>query len=262
MPERKVVTRGTLKRELVVNAVTKPTGIAVAAAVAVAAFVIGAAWLLAVAVAVYAGLAAATFFDEEEAARVGEAAYGKQAELTAGKRGLPTGLAPEIASLLERARAEEFRIFETVSGSDLSFEGVMADVGSLTTEMERIAVRAQAIRSYLDDQRPSEAQRRLQELKTATSSSTEADRARKRAVGALEDQIRLGDTMRAELGRFEAEMEHLIASLGIVHGQLVRMSVVNDTRLQEDVARELSDLRERVGTYAEGMREAVSQLDG
>jgi hypothetical protein len=57
-------------------------------------------------------------------------------------------------------------------------------------------------------------------------------------------------------------MEHLIASLGIVHGQLVRMSVTNDAHLQEDVARELSDLRDRVSTFAEGMREAVSRLDG
>jgi hypothetical protein len=262
MPERELVTRDTLKRELVLNAVTKPAAISVGAAVAVAAFVLGAFWLLAVAVAVYAGMAVATFFDEEEAARVGEAAYGKRDELTVGKRGLPAGLSPEIGSLLERARDEEFRIFETVSGSDHSFEGVMTEVGSLTTEMERIAGRAQAIRSYLDGQRPFEAQRRLQELRATASSSPEADRARERAVRAIEDQIRLGDTMRSELGRFEAEMEHLIASLAIVHGQLVRMSVVNDTRLQEDVARELADLRERVGAYAEGMREAVSQLDG
>jgi hypothetical protein len=261
MPGRQVVTRGTLKRELVVNAATKPSAIAVGAAVAIAAFVIGAAWLLAVAVAVYAGLAVATFFDEEEAARVGAATYDGARPLPGPKPALPPGLAPEIAELLERARAEEWRIFETVSSSDLSFEGVMGDVGSLTTEMERIAGRAQAIRNYLGEQRPFEAQRRLKELRDAPATSAEADRARGRAIQALEDQLRLGDTMRAELGRFEAEMEHLIASLGIVHGQLVRMSVVNDTHLQEDVARELSDLRERVGTFAEGMREAVSRLD-
>jgi hypothetical protein len=262
MPGREVVTRDALKRELVVNAVTKPTAIAVAAAVAVAAFVLGAAWLLAVAVAVYAGLAVATFFDGDEAARVGAAAYERSRALKGTRGALPSGLAPEIASLVERARAEEWRIFETVSSSDVSFEGVMADVGSLTTEMERIAGRAQAIRNYLSEQRPSEAQRRLEQLEAAPATSAEADRARRRAIRALEDQLRLGDTMRAELGRFEAEMEHLIASLGIVHGQLVRMSVVKDTRLQEDVARELSDLRERVGAFAEGMREAVLQLDG
>ena len=261
MPEREVVTRGTLKRELVVNAVTKPTAIAAAAAVAVAAFVIGAAWLLVVAVALYVGLVAATFFDEEEAARVGGATYEKARGLPGAKAALPPGLAPEIAALVERARAEEGRIVEAVTSSELPFDGVMSEVRALTAEMERIAGRAQAMRTYLGEQRPFETQRRLQELKDAPATSTEADRARERAIGALEDQLRLGDTMRAELGRFEAEMEHTIASLGIVHGQLVRMSVVNDTHLQEEVARELSDLRERVGAFAEGMREAVSQLD-
>ena len=262
MPEREVVTRDSLRRELVVNAVTKPLAIGVAAAVAVAALLIGTPWLLAIAAALYLALAGATFFDPDEAARVGNAAYKRAGALAGPTRALPPGLAPEIASLLERARAEEGRIFETVSESDLTFEGVMTDVGSLTTEMERIAGRAQSIWKYLSEQRPEVARRRLRELRDAPASSTEADRARGRAAGALQDQLRLGETLEAELGRFTAEMEHLIASLGIVHGQLVRMSVANDTHLQEDVARELSDLRERVSTFAEGMRDAVARLDG
>lgn len=42
MAERRPVTRKTLKRELALNAATKPVAIAVPAAVAVAAFVLGA----------------------------------------------------------------------------------------------------------------------------------------------------------------------------------------------------------------------------
>lgn len=262
MAERQLVTRETLRRELVVNAGTKPLAIGVAAAVAVAAFVIGTPWLLAVAAALYVALAASTFFDPAEAERVGAAAYKRARALPGSARALPPGLAPEIASLLERARVEERRIVETVSESDLGFEGVTTDVGSLTTEMERIAGRAQSIWKYLDEQRPEDARSRLRELREAPATSVEADRARERAADALQDQLRLGETLESELGRFTAEMEHLIASLGIVHGQLVRMSVANDPHLQEDVARELSDLRERVGTFAEGMREAISRLDG
>ena len=56
-------------------------------------------------------------------------------------------------------------------------------------------------------------------------------------------------------------MEHLIASLGVVHGQLVRMSVVDETHLQEDVAGQVRDLRERVASVADGLREAVAQLE-
>ena len=262
MPKHEVVTRDSLRRELVVNAVTKPLAIGAAAAVAVAAFLLGAPWLLAVAALLYLGLAGATFFDPDEAERVGNAAYDRAKEIGGPTRALPSGLAPEIASLVERAREEERRITEAVSDSDLSFAGVMSDVGSLTAEMERIAGRAQSIWKYLSEQRPEDVRRRLRELRNAPETSSEAARARERATGALQDQLRLGETMESELGRFTAEMEHLIASLGIVHGQLVRMSVANDTHLQEDVARELSDLRERVGTFAEGMREAVSRLDG
>ena len=261
MSEREVVTRDSLRRELVVNAVTKPLAISVAAVVAVAAFVLGVAWLLAVAVAVYIGLAAATFFDDEEAKRVGAAAYERARELPRPARGLPPGLAPEIAALLERARAEEFRIFEVVSESDLPFDGVMSEVGGLTTEMERLAGRAQTIWKYLSEQRPHDARRRLRELRAAATNE-DIGGARGRAIGALEEQLRLGETMQAELARFEAEMENLIASLGVIHGQLVRVSVAGDDRLQEEVTRELGELRERVGAYAEGMRDAVRQLDG
>jgi hypothetical protein len=261
MPGREVVTRDSLRRELVLNAVTKPLAIGVAAAVAVAAFLLGTGWLLAVAVAVYLGLAGATFFDADEAERVGKAVYGRRKEI-GGPGPLPPGLEPEIASLLERARAEEWRIFEAISESELAFEGVMADVGSLTTEMERIAGRAQTIARYLGDQRPDDVRSRLRALETAPETSSEAGRARARASAALRDQLRLGETMEAELGRFTAEMEHLIASLAVVHGHLVRASVANDTHLQGEVAREIGGLRARVETYAEGMRDALAQLDG
>lgn len=259
MAGRELVTRESLRRELAVNAATKPVAIASSAGVAVAAFVLGVPWLLAVAVILYLGLAAATFFDGDEAERVGTSAYGRGGT-ERGPRELPAGLAPEIATLLERARAEEWRIFEAVSASELPFEGVMSDVGSLTTEMERIAGRAQTIWKYLSEQQPEETRRRLAELRRSPATGDEGARARERAAGALEDQLRLDDTLRSELDRFTAEMEHLIASLGIVHAQLVRISVVEDTRLQEEVARELGELRERVGSFAEGMRDAVARI--
>jgi hypothetical protein len=260
MSGREVVTRDSLKRELVVNAATKPVAIAVPAVVAVAAFVLGAPWLLAVALALYLGLAGATFFDADEATRVGEAAYAR-VEGRNAVRELPSGLDPSVSVLLERARAEERRIRDTVSATGVAPDSVNSEVSALTAEMERIATRAQAIRSYLAEQRPDEVKRRLGELRGAPGSGADADGARARAASALEAQLRLGETMRAELGRFEAEMEHLIATLGIVHGQLVRMSVAADTHLQGAVARELADLRERVGAFADGMRDAVSQLD-
>lgn len=261
MPGRDVVTRDALRRELVVNAATKPLAIGVAALVAVAAFMLGTLWLLPVAAALYVGLAAATFLDQDEAARVGAAAY-RRAGLGRGAAAVPHGLAPEIAALLQRARDEEARIAETVEESELPLDSVVSEVASLTTEMERIAGRAQSISKFLAGQRPDDARRRLRELRETPTNSAEARRARDRAVDALTAQLRLWETMTEELDRFKSEMEHLIASLGIVHGQLVRMDVANETHLQEEVARELGDLRERMETFAEGMREAVSRLDG
>lgn len=259
MPDRQMVTRDALRRDLVINAATNPTAVGVAALVAVAALVLGTPWLLLVAAGLYVGLATTTLLDQDEAAQVGAAAY-QRAGL--GRGALPPVLAPEIAALLQRARDEEARIAETVEESELPLDLVVSEVASLTTETERIAGRAQSISKYLAGQSPESARIRLRELRATPASSAEAVKARDRAVEAVSAQLRLWETMSEELDRFKAEMEHLIASLGIVHGQLVRMDVANETHLQEEVARELSELRERVGTFAEGMREAVSQLDG
>lgn len=261
MEGRELVTRRRLQRELALNAVTKPLALSVGAGVAVFAFVLGTPWLLLAALALYLGLVATTFFDHDEAARVGAATY-ERAALRPGQPALPVGLSPEIAALLQRARDEEARIAETVAESELPLDSVESEVSSLTTEMERIAGRAQSISKFLAGQRPDDARRRLRELRETPASSADAAKARDRAVDAVGAQLRLWETMTEELDRFKAEMEHLIASLGIVHGQLVRMDVANETHLQEEVARELGDLRERMETFAEGMREAVSRLDG
>jgi len=87
-----------------------------------------------------------------------------------------------------------------------------------------------------------------------------ATRARERAADAIQEQLRVGEALDSELRRFRAEMEHLIASLGVVHGQLVRISVSFDPQLQEDVAREVRDLRTRVGTMADGFRAATDEV--
>jgi hypothetical protein len=102
---------------------------------------------------------------------------------------------------------------------------------------------------------------RLSALSRERGGSGDTIRARERAAAALEDRLRVGEALEGELERFEAEMEHLIASLGVVHGQVVRISVTDDAREQENVAGQVRALRERVGVLADGMREAVAELD-
>ena len=236
MAGRELVTRKSLQRELIVNAATKPVAIGVAAAVAVGALVIGAAWLLAVAVVAYIALAAATLFDGDEAERVGRAAYERARGRGARRetRALPKGLAPEIDSLVKRP------------GSSKS--------------VERIAGRAQVLLEYLLEQRPDEVRTRLRGLMSDAATAGDTVRARERASAALAEQLRVGELLQAEYDRFGAEMEHLIASLAVIHAQLVRMSVSSDASFQEGIARQVRDLRQRVGTVATEMGEAVDKI--
>jgi outer membrane translocation and assembly module TamA len=127
--------------------------------------------------------------------------------------------------------------------------------------MERIASRAQAVTAFLTAHEPAELRARLAGLRAGDEDDDDAARrARERAADAIQEQLRVGEALDAELRRFRAEMEHLIASLGVVHGQLVRISVSFDPQLQEDVAREVRDLRTRVGTLADGLRDATDEV--
>jgi hypothetical protein len=259
MAERRLVTRKTLQRELVFNAATKPLGVAVAAAVAVAAFVLAAPWLLVAAAALYVALALTTFLDPAEAERVGRNVY-RRAAPTPDRRALPTGLAPEIAALVARAHAEEARIREAIADSALPLTDVVVEVEYLMSELERHAHRAQMLLAFLGDQRPFQLKRQLQALRAGAAESGAAD-SRDRAAAAVEHQIEVGEHLRAEYARFTAEIEHLVASLGAVHGELVRMSVAEDALARDSVTEQVRELRRRVNAVAGGMGEAVDELD-
>jgi hypothetical protein len=261
MAGRELVTRKTLTRELAVNAVTKPLALTVGAGVAVAAFVVGTPWLLAVAIVAYLALAATTLFDPEEASRVGRDTYRRAKAPEKDRRAFPEALAPEISALVHRAHVEERRIQRAIEESGLPFADVSIEVEHLMSELERNARRAQALWTYLADQRPFELQRRLQALREERDGDAEMARSRERAAAALEHQLQVGETLRAEYARFDAEVEHLIASLGVVHGELVRISVVDDAIAQDGLAGQVRDLRRRVGAVADGMSEAAKELD-
>jgi hypothetical protein len=260
---RELVTRGSLSRELVLNAATKPVAILTAAGVAVAAFVLGALWLLLVAVVLYGALFLITLFDAEEAARVGQRAYGRARGLGRRPQLDRRKLSPRIAELLDDAQTEEGRIRQAIDQSDLPLTDVSVEVDRLMADTERIAQRAQLVETYLSEQDPAALTRRREALRREGSSAAQAQTrgALERARNAVEEQLRVYGLLDGELDRFYAEMEHLNASLAVVHGQVVRMSVAEESSLQEDVASQVRDLRERVGTLAGGIDEALGQLD-
>jgi hypothetical protein len=252
-----LVTRGVLVRALAVNAATRPLNIAVPVAVATAELLLHTAWLLPVAFLVYIGMAIATFFDADEAERVGRATYDRRQPRTA--LDVET-LDPEIAHSLERARAEEARIREAVERSPLPRYDILDEVARLLVGLEKLASRAQQIRGYLADQDQPATRERLRSLRSPTAGDAAVRQAREQAAVALEEQIAVTAQLEAHLAKFDAQMEHAVASLAAIHGQIVGMSAAEEAAVQRDVATEVRALRRSINVTADALRETYDEL--
>jgi hypothetical protein len=242
------VTRRRLRRELAVNAATKPVNVTVPAAVAVGAFVLGAPWLLAVAAVLYVVLAVMTFFDEGEAERVGRAASAR------ARGALPSAvkLDADIRAQLEAARRQEGRIAATAEHADLPFAEVREEAARLVAAVEDTAVRAQRLRDELDAQDRPRLQARLRQLEAGPPDPERAATAR-----AVREQCAVLDELERRLEGYRAEMERVNASLGAVHGRLVQAAVASDEARGRELAGDVRDLRERVETLTQTMAEAL-----
>jgi hypothetical protein len=253
-----LVTRRVLVRALAVNAATRPLNIGVPAAVVVVGLILHTAWLLPLAFLVYIGMAVATFFDADEAERVGRATYEHHRE---PRTVLDTGtLDPEIAHSLERARAEGARIREAVERSPLPRYDILDEVARLLVGLEKIASRAQEIQCYLADQDQPATRERLRRLRSATAGDAAVEQAKAQAAVALEEQLAVTAQLEAHLARFDAQMEHAVASLAAIHGQIVRMSATEEAAVQRDVAAEVRALRRSVSVTADALRETYDEL--
>lgn len=251
----KEITRTDLRRALAVNALTKPLNVAVPAGVAVAAVIVGAWWLWVVALLVYAALCAQTFFDEEEAERVGERAY--SGDLPEGKRVDVKRLAPPIAAQLAAAKQEQARIRLAIESAELPFEDLGSEVAALVGEMERTAARAQLVYSYLEGLHPDRIEARLRELRRAQGEEPD-DPARKTA-DALDEQLAAYRDMRRQVERYFAEMEQTVAALSTIHAQVVRSGVTAEAAGQEELAGRVRELRGKVTAVTEGIAEAYEE---
>ena len=76
----------------------------------------------------------------------------------------------------------------------------------------------------------------------------------------MREQLKANEALETQRERFLAELEHLVASLGVVRAQLVRMSIAEEGEVQQQVTGELRDLRSRMGDaragHAGGLRGA------
>jgi hypothetical protein len=262
MPSEELVTRGALARRLAVNAATKPLNVAVLGVLVVVGIVLDLVLVVgAIAVVAYLVLVALTFFDAEEAERVGnEVRGGRRAASTAPALDVGT-LEPRIAALVKQARATAAAIREAIAQADHPFDDVAGDVDALVAAMDTSARRAQLISSTLAGQaRAGQDVAGLE--RTIAELRGRADDADVRALLAdLEAQRDATARLEDRLERFEVGMQRICASLGLLRTRLVEMSASEEEAAQRELARQSRDLRERTDLLAEAMSEVFADDD-
>jgi chromosome segregation ATPase len=264
MPSPELVTRGALARRLAVNAATKPLNVAVLGGLIAVGIVLNLAVVVgAIAIVAYLVLVALTFFDAEEAERIGN-------ELYAGRRGGRDGkapaldvgtLEPRIAALVQQARETAAGIRDAIAQADHPFDDVAADVDALVAAMDTSARRAQLISSTLAEQaRAGQDVAGLE--RTIADLRGRADDADVRALVAdLEAQRDATARLQERLERFEVGMQRICASLGLLRTRLVEMSASEEEAAQRELARQSRELRERTDLLAEAMAEVFADDD-
>jgi hypothetical protein len=264
MPSSELVTRGALARRLAVNAATKPLNVAVLGGLIAAGIVLNLVVVVgAIAIVAYLVLVALTFFDAEEAERIGN-------ELYAGRRGgrdrtapvLDVGtLEPRIAALVQQARATAAGIRDAIAQADHPFDDVAADVDALVAAMDTSARRAQLISSTLAGQ--ARAGQDIAGLdRTIADLRSRGDDADVRALIAdLAAQRDATARLEERLERFEVGMQRICASLGLLRTRLVEMSASEEEAAQRELARQSRELRERTDLLAEAMAEVFADDD-
>jgi hypothetical protein len=261
MPSDELVTRGAIVRRLALNAAVKPVNVAVLGGLIVVGIALDLVVVVtAIAVVAYLVLVALTFFDADEAERVG-------ADLRQGRRGggppaLDVGtLEPRIAALVRQARETAAGIREAIAQADHPFDDVTADVDALVAAMDTSARRAQLISSTLEAQA-----RAGQDVASLERSIADlrgrADDADVRALVAdLEAQREATARLQERLERFEVGMRRMCASLGLLRTRLVEMSASEEEAAQRELARQSRELRERTDLLAESMAEVFADDD-
>src|SRR4051812_41650837 len=157
------------------NALTKPVpNVVVPAAVAAGGLLLGLGGIaLVVAVVAWLALSAVTYFDGDEAQRMGDELRAKRQRAfdRTHPRVLPSALAPPIAQRLQAVISEQGRISEAIQRADLPFEEVAGEVDVFVRAAEKTASRAQLLYEYLADHDLQQVQRRLAELEASDDRS-------------------------------------------------------------------------------------------
>jgi CRP-like cAMP-binding protein len=261
--ERQLVTRRMLTRELALNAATRPLNVVVPVAVAAAAVLLETVWLLPLAFVVYIAMTVATFFDADEAERVGKATYDRaRPEQRAVAPPQATRFEPAIANRLESARAVELRIRQAAETAPVPRVDLTTEVGRVLAGLEKLGERAQQIHDYLAEQDVATLRSRLRAVEGRSSGDGAVDGTNKELAAALAEQLAAIVQLEQELRRLDAQMEQATASLAAILGHLVRMNATEEATSQRDVVAEARNLRRSVSLSADAARDAHDELSG
>ena len=261
MPSSELVTRGALARRLAVNAATKPLNVAVLGGLIVVGIVLNLVVVVgAIAIVAYLVLVALTFFDADEAERIGNELYAGRRPDTTPTLDVGT-LEPRIGALVQQARETAVGIREAIAQADHPFDDVATDVDALVAAMDTSARRAQLISTTLAGQaRAGQDVAGLE--RTIADLRGRADDADVRALLAdLEAQRDATARLEDRLERFDVGMRRICASLGLLRTRLVEMSASEEEAAQRELARQSRELRERTDLLAEAMAEVFADDD-
>jgi len=261
VPSSELVTRGALARRLAVNAATKPLNVAVLGGLIAVGIVLNLVVVVgAIAIVAYLVLVALTFFDADEAERIGNELYAGRRPDTSPTLDVGT-LEPRIAALVQQARETAAGIRDAIAQADHPFDDVAADVDALVAAMDTSARRAQLISSTLAEQ--ARAGQDVAGLdRTIADLRGRADDADVRALVAdLQAQRDATARLEDRLERFEVGMRRICASLGLLRTRLVEMSASEEEAAQRELARQSRELRERTDLLAEAMAEVFADDD-
>lgn len=239
------VTRSILARELVLNAASRPLNIAVPLTVLGAASVLTL-WLVPLAAVVYAALVLATFLDGDIAESVGHELYARRLRVPPEPR--YPALSESAATSLALAYETEQQIQATLEESPIPFPEIEVEVRGLIHELENLARHVDRLSRYLGDEDEAALRARL-------------ERANPVVAATLQQQFHARTQLSLRVSRFEAQMEHIAATLGLVHAQIMRMTAAEEASAQARVAEQIRSLRSEVDATAAAFDEAYGELD-
>ncbi len=218
----------------IVAAAMQPVNVLVPTVVVVAAALLGALWLLPVALVCWVALSAMTLSDDRR-------------DLRGGGEPAPGELGPAIRKRVRDAMAAGAAVRAAAAASPSPLEDVGAEVDLLVAAVRADAVRAQRIHEFLSRESPDALRRRL------------AGEPRADVRAALEAKLSALDRLQGQLDDALAGMDQVVATVQTVHAEILAADGLLRRPERDDMAGQVSELRVRVQTRAEGLEEVFGE---